>query len=758
MSIQKFNRINGRTYKNWGWPSGLPDFSRYNLIYGWNGSGKTTLSDILRMIEKRQSIGEDGISEFSFVCEGRTITNGTIAEDQNPPQVRVFNKTFIDKNIFNDGAITPIYFIGEENIQKQELLSKKRGAQKDAQVAASNLESQKKQKEKELEQLCQGKASEIRGWLVITSQNAYHKGHFAKDCDDLLTVGDAVSQIKTEEELAALKTTVSSSVKKPIDSDSISFHVPDLKKETNEVQTLLQKTVVSKTIEALTQDQKLAGWVEEGLEIHKNHHADTCQFCTQKLPAGRLKDLEDHFNQEYKALDTAIKEKIAYINTAINSLKAVTKPNEAQLYDDLVSNYQSKCAVLDQQIEGCITALSVLLSAVENKKSSPFAAVPLEVQIYYYDSSALDAVNAIIAQHNSRTGNFNQSIDVAKSTVKKAIAAACIENYSALKSAVNELEKHYKALADSIQQVDIEIINLEKEIIDHKKPAEDINLDLRNYLGHGELQFSTVDNEAGYYITRNGQPAHALSEGEKTAIALLHFLKSLQDQNFDLTSGIVVIDDPVCSLDDTALFYVFGYIKERTKTAKQLFILTHNFSFFRQAKNWLKYEKDNNQIFQTVCNVENGQRVSRLKIIDALLRDYESEYHYLFKLVHDETLKPAGNDLAAYYPLPNIARRLLESFLAFRKPGTQNLHKKLESLNFDVAKKTRMRRFIETNSHDDQITAAEHDNTILSETPQILLDLMALIKDEDDRHYEEMIKLMPSLKQQDQSLERGTAA
>jgi len=755
MIIQKFNKINGRTYKNWSWPSALPDFSLYNLIYGWNGSGKTTLADILRMIEKRQSIGEDGISEFSFVCDGRTITNGTIAEDQNPPHVRVFNKTFIDKNIFNNGAITPIYFIGEENIQKQELLSKKRSDQKDAQVAAANLESQKKQKEKELEQLCQGKASEIRAWLGITSQNAYHKGHFAKDCDALITAGDAASYTKTEEELNTLKTTVTSSVKQRV--DSLSLSVPDLQKEADEIRNLLQRTVVSKTIEALTQDQKLAGWVEEGLDIHKNHPADTCQFCTQKLPAGRLKDLEDHFNQEYKALDAAIKEKIAHINATIDTLKAVKKPNESQLYDDLVSDYQSKRTAFDQQIEDCITTLSALLAAVEEKKASPFAAVPLDVQVHNYDSGALDDVNTVIAQHNKRTDNFNQSIEAAKSAVKKAIAAACIESYSILKSAVDGLEERCKTLASSIQLAETQINDLEKEIIDHKKPAEDINLDLRSYLGHGELQFSTAANEVGYYITRNGQPAHALSEGEKTAIALLHFLKSLQDQNFDLASGIVVIDDPVCSLDDTALFYAFGYIKKRTQAAKQLFILTHNFSFFRQAKNWLKHEKSSS-FFQTVCNVENGQRASRLKEIDTLLRDYESEYHYLFKLVYDETVKPAGNDLAAYYPLPNIARRLLESFLAFRKPGKQNFHKKLESLDFDVAKKTRIWRFIETNSHDDQITATEHDNTILSETPQILSDLMALIKHEDDRHYEEMMNLMPQTAQQNQNLKQGTAA
>lgn len=61
MKISKFNKINARTYENFTWPSELPEFENYNLIYGWNGSGKTTLADILRMIEKRQQVSTYGI-------------------------------------------------------------------------------------------------------------------------------------------------------------------------------------------------------------------------------------------------------------------------------------------------------------------------------------------------------------------------------------------------------------------------------------------------------------------------------------------------------------------------------------------------------------------------------------------------------------------------------------------------------------------------------------------------------------------------
>ena len=93
----------------------------------------------------------------------------------------------------------------------------------------------------------------------------------------------------------------------------------------------------------------------------------------------------------------------------------------------------------------------------------------------------------------------------------------------------------------------------------------------------------------GYQIIRNKDKAENLSEGEKTAIAFLYFLKSLEDKSFDLKKGIVVIDDPVSSLDTNALFQAFGYVKDRTKDAGQLIILTHSHSFFRLVKNWFNH-------------------------------------------------------------------------------------------------------------------------------------------------------------------------
>ena len=64
-----------------------------------------------------------------------------------------------------------------------------------------------------------------------------------------------------------------------------------------------------------------------------------------------------------------------------------------------------------------------------------------------------------------------------------------------------------------------------------------MNQEMAAYLGRDELRFEV--QKTGYTITRNGEPALNLSEGEKTAIAFMYFLKSLEDTGFDSKTGVM---------------------------------------------------------------------------------------------------------------------------------------------------------------------------------------------------------------------------
>ncbi len=152
--------------------------------------------------------------------------------------------------------------------------------------------------------------------------------------------------------------------------------------------------------------------------------------------------------------------------------------------------------------------------------------------------------------------------------------------------------------------------------------------------------------------------------------------------------------------------------------------------------------------YPTDVVVENKVRTSKIRELDKLLREYNSEYHYLFKQTYaSSVVANSAGSLETHYPMPNISRRLLENFLAFRMPGindarTDVLYAKMESSNFDAAKKTSVLRFLNVHSHESQIGQDEHDNSILAETPQIMKLVLEFIEHEDKKHYDQMIALV----------------
>ena len=125
-------------------------------------------------------------------------------------------------------------------------------------------------------------------------------------------------------------------------------------------------------------------------------------------------------------------------------------------------------------------------------------------------------------------------------------------------------------------KIEKEIEQLSQKRRDYKKTAQTINEKLKSFLGREELIFEATNTEnEGYYIKRasNGVFAKSLSEGEKTAVALIYFLSKLNEENFDLNNGIVVIDDPISSLDSNSIFQAFGFIKAEVKKAKTSFYI-----------------------------------------------------------------------------------------------------------------------------------------------------------------------------------------
>ena len=128
--------------------------------------------------------------------------------------------------------------------------------------------------------------------------------------------------------------------------------------------------------------------------------------------------------------------------------------------------------------------------------------------------------------------------------------------------------------------------------------------------------------------------------------------------------------------------------------------------------------------------------------LDPLLERYDSEYQYLFSRIYSEAHGTSATSLEENYILPNIARRLLEGFLAFRQPQISGeLWKKMEAMNFDQAGKLRILRYVHTYSHSDSIGEPEHDLSLLAESRAVLLDILRFMEIHDPDHVRAMVQI-----------------
>jgi len=83
---------------------------------------------------------------------------------------------------------------------------------------------------------------------------------------------------------------------------------------------------------------------------------------------------------------------------------------------------------------------------------------------------------------------------------------------------------------------------------------------LQNSLAHSEMSLKSVDDEEGIYfeVSRNEERAYNLSEGEKSLIAFAYYITRLESLSTEEKSKtILFIDDPVSSLDENNIFYIY---------------------------------------------------------------------------------------------------------------------------------------------------------------------------------------------------------
>ncbi len=156
---------------------------------------------------------------------------------------------------------------------------------------------------------------------------------------------------------------------------------------------------------------------------------------------------------------------------------------------------------------------------------------------------------------------------------------------------------------------------------------------------------------------------NTLSEGEETFITFLYFMQMCGGAiKLDKVSSkkILIIDDPICSLDSNVLFIVSSIIKELIKEIKenrsdveQLFILTHNVYFHKETSFIDGRTKELNDVhYWMLRKIHNITQIIPYEKINPI----KSSYEMLWNEIRE--------DHVSYIGIRNAMRRILENYFS----------------------------------------------------------------------------------------------
>lgn len=692
------------------------EFKKTNIIYGRNYSGKTTLSRVLRAMETG-SISDKYENPECCICI--TENDDVIQTDftLHDKIIRVFNDDFIKHNLKfinnSDENVQPFAILGGDNNAIEEGIK----------VLKAKLGSDEEEKETAL-------YKDIKTLEIIfkTANTTHSRAE--------TTLGTQLSNkaignpngIKYNSEKfgdinysnAKLKTDIKAVKKEdftPIfDDEKILYEqilleqpkpdIPELEDITlsfdefsNKVKELVTKPIAqSNKLEDLVKDAILNKWVKEGRELHKDK-LDTCAFCNNEINETRWEELEKHFDEESDKLEKEIISLIVNIKNEIekfNSIEPVKK-------DDFYTKYNAKFDTLKLAFDNSITeyqdSLASLISLLDKRKNDI-----INIQVFDLPKTAVSKIELAVEKieelrlkSNEYTEKLSKEQKEAKENLRLREIYDFIDtikydeqitNIATLKIALLEEKKKRDEKLTEIDEALEAIASKQRELKDESKGADKVNELLNNYFGHNFLTLKAIefeDAETGnkryrFEIHREEKKAFHLSEGENSLIAFCYFMAKLQDIETKGKNPIIWIDDPISSLDSNHIFFIYTLINTQIfgeEDFEQLFISTHNLNFLKYLK---RLPGAGAQTKTGYFIIERNDKISTIKKMPNYLKEYVSEFNYLFGQIYKcSTLENVDDgSYTAFYNFGNNARKFLELFLYYKYPDSTKPEDKMK--------------------------------------------------------------------------------
>ncbi|EKZ7397207.1 AAA family ATPase, partial [Campylobacter coli] len=623
MKILKFDKINFGSYENFTWDNGLEEFKTINIFYGRNYSGKTTLSRIARSFELKKHNEDFLDGNFKIKLEdGSFLTQNDVINSNL--DIRVYNSDFVKENLNylydKKGNIKGFKSIGveqkdiKESIEKRKEILKTRNEKlKDIQANRENISKTQQAKIKTLNEKLIDKAKLVKSEPNLIKQGSnYDKRNLE---NDLIEIKDNINAyiLNNEEQNQLIK------ILEDKEKQNIIFKNTFNKDNFQGIFTyslkILEKEVIIK--ENLTSE--LRKWLEEGLEFHKEHSfTQQCKFCNNPLTLERIAWIENNIKDDSGEKEQIEKE----LKDLLDNFESYKLESKKLLlgieYENFYSNYKDIFIGLKEQLGANIANYNKELLKIEEKikekQKDVFTPIKLENTNDFSDEIflILNKIENLCKENDEYTNKLSTNQDEAREKLrlnevakfaKDSDCFAIQDEIQNLKQNINTLEKSIATQNNKIDLLESRIKKYKEKLSNLETSTSNINKYLKSYFGHNMLELKAKKDDKGqlngeFEILRNGKQAKNLSEGECSLVAFCYFVASLEDANTKDKNPIIWIDDPISSLDNNHIFFIFSLIENEIvekDSFKQFFISTHNLDFLKYTKRLKKIKPKQNE-------------------------------------------------------------------------------------------------------------------------------------------------------------------
>lgn len=632
----------------------IPD--KINIIYGANGSGKTTISNIIEEIP----------------------TGGPCAiewEQNRPLSTYVYNSHFKERNFGESQKLKGVFTLGQASKEEKEKIDEVRQQYNETLGHYDQTEKTLTQKQQErddletrLETICWNIYRKYHDDFIKAFYGAAHKKTFKEKIKQTYSQITARTEVCKYDDLKHRTDSIFNSDRQPLFTYTIlESALPNIEAADSWLQPIVGKKDVD--IAALIEHLGNSDWVNSG----RKYIVDTggsirCPFCQQPLASSIRQQIENFFDTTYISSLKKLQDDLTSYKYAEEELewaiKAIVEHANLHIDCDAIN-------AIKNQLETRIQSNKLLM---EQKIKEPSSRIELTST-----QSLIDDINVIIKTankeidaHNALIENLKRSEELLKNDIWTFVTSEIKPEYDNsyknqacnLDKAIAGLSQKRDELYEKCQELKRELEELGKNTTSIEPTINDIN---KMLLGFGFSNFKLAEaEEKGYYqiVRENGETAiHSLSEGEKTFITFLYFMKLIEGaiHSTDVsTERIVVFDDPISSLDSNILFIVStlikNYIYETLKgegNIKQIFILTHNVYFHKEVSFLDRGNNKQKNIYYWIIKKNNN--ISEI-IPYQTTNPISSSYELLWKEIIN-----AGNG-TSIITVQNTMRRIIENY------------------------------------------------------------------------------------------------